>query len=702
MLNYPETTPCPVPISSPHKFLAGRVVRIDSILHGDTANLDFTRDLQAAFRQAAPRRRKTRTRGDAAVRVFEDQGEESIPSNWANESRKKGKDRTLVSKRDNLNAAPLRGLIARPTGEAKATKIGVDGGIDDAAQKETRDPVRKGPRRRTIYVPSDDTTILTIHPGMKCPGEQDMALAQSLTALANGRLRTRTSSMRQSLAAAPKRVPLQPALKPVQEHCLVEDRYGKATGKENIPPGREIVGDHTKKENLLGETVARSFQVLHKRSPVMSKRALNSPTEPPVMQETIANPARNPNLQTKAHRPRLTRERNSPANQSRQASAVPTTIGKSPAPLPTPAIPHAPAVPITHHVLTEEVLEDPWLGDNEVTLTSVINQIFSAANPSPSTAGPDTLRQNIQQLYNSPSIIFLHKRLQASLLYGALSLPKSSFTEALRIPHDIGIRRKFVNLWTKTYSPSMLCPALEIVIGRTILESSISTMPNTRAITSFISSHLLLNSDASTPPTSPSLSIPTPPWSYRRTLEQSLLLLILLDKTASHYALSPSPVFLSTSRYQSSAAVFRQLTNLLVPSGSSTDLTRPLTRLGYTLTYVQSPLASYVYPFTNLATALRDGVRLTRLVELLLPPSDPTQKHLSEKLKYPCKDRAQKIANVQVALDALGEVAGNVKAEAVVDGHRERTIDLLVAVMSSGVREGGAGGKVSLVGEVRD
>lgn len=61
---------------------------------------------------------------------------------------------------------------------------------------------------------------------------------------------------------------------------------------------------------------------------------------------------------------------------------------------------------------------------------------------------------------------------------------------------------------------------------------------------------------------------------------------------------------------------------------------------------------------------------------------------LSQDLKYPITAKAQKIFNVQVALDALRDVRGigtftdKVSAEDVVNGHREKTVALLWGLSS--------------------
>lgn len=135
---------------------------------------------------------------------------------------------------------------------------------------------------------------------------------------------------------------------------------------------------------------------------------------------------------------------------------------------------------------------------------------------------------------------------------------------------------------------------------------------------------------------------------------------------------------------------------------------RSLSRLEYHLYHYQSPLSEYQYKIENLATDLRDGIKLVRLAEILLyPPESLTQLDdsitvalptgevlttmiekkqswvLSQHLKVPCIARTQKLYNVQIALSALrgvsgmGRIVDGLKAEDIVDGHRERTVTLL-------------------------
>jgi abnormal spindle-like microcephaly-associated protein len=146
--------------------------------------------------------------------------------------------------------------------------------------------------------------------------------------------------------------------------------------------------------------------------------------------------------------------------------------------------------------------------------------------------------------------------------------------------------------------------------------------------------------------------------------------------------------------------------------------------MDYVLAYSQDPLDEVVYRIDNLAVDLRDGIMLTRLVELLLyhtssnvwdrlDTADETvtivlpdatvlqsalyaedgsqqSRVLVQHLKMPCIGHAQKMYNVDIALQALAGhhrtadlIGANISAETIVDGHRENTLNLLWSLVSS-------------------
>ena len=121
-----------------------------------------------------------------------------------------------------------------------------------------------------------------------------------------------------------------------------------------------------------------------------------------------------------------------------------------------------------------------------------------------------------------------------------------------------------------------------------------------------------------------------------------------------------SNLYQASSRIKSSLTFLRELVALIHPSiGDIYPLLRPT---DYRIHYIQHPLSEYSYKIMNIATDLRDGARLTRLVEIFLYPRntleddvmptgetskailEPGQSSvLSRQLKYPCTVRAHRI-----------------------------------------------------------
>lgn len=372
-----------------------------------------------------------------------------------------------------------------------------------------------------------------------------------------------------------------------------------------------------------------------------------------------------------------------------------------------------------------ELYEDNWLTYQEIAITQLLNSVFDSANKDPNAEQtPEDLRKKMLDIYHDPAMPPLHKRLQASLQCGALSIPKDLLAQTLRLKDDVGLRKKFLNLWTKSYDLNALRAAAETIVGRQITtpcrlstgstcsdDGSRQYRAERRAIESFLSAFLIKNEDAvrvkSGGGSIASLTrgdddFGSQGWSWRRTALRSLMLILLLDQAKTTNALSGC-LFQTTSPYKTSVEILHQLSKMLLPSHG--DITRPLHHLNYKVEHAQYPLQEYAYQIENIAIDLRDGIMFNRLVELLLYPeqqeetvtlnlptgelltSDVAQKDawiLSQHLKYPAIGRPQKVYNVQIALAALSSVPGmpsaavsGIRAEDIVDGHREKTLSLL-------------------------
>jgi len=721
MPRFPECTPCPIPAS-------GQIFTRLAV-EEDTQTIDFARNLRAAFQLAAPRRRNvTSRRGGGVVSVYEDgrgngDGVNNIGMRvsgmdvGATKATGYGQSTNGLGRQGTMGAAPVRAAPRAPAavGVVRHERV-------ETADKENKAPLRKEPRRRTIYVPSEDTTIMTIHPGMKYACEKQTA--DSLQLLQNigsqlgevgGRGQPGRMKARQSLAVAPKRGPLQPTLSRVQENTLSTfDMPGRPTGKENVPPGAVCVARKCKElgEGAAFTAKARSLGEAPRVNGTRQRRT--SPAA--VIKRPVSVPLRksaSPKDSDRIHQePTRKREEKKASNLSiaLQSRKSPNVI---PEKLIKPVIKLPEAIQLQYPLIQEDIsqpqmFEDTWLSNQETAITELINSLFATANPASTNPKPTlkALRYEMIQLYQSPPMALLFKRLQASLLYGALSSPKDTAPEAIRLMSDLGVRRRFVHLWMKTYNLDVLRVAAEVVVGREIPRGSASPAgrrtSGSNEVEAFIETCLLHNEDALQPIEPQSSSAL---WSWRRTMQRSLMVINLLDK-AKEMDIIPTRLFRKMSAHKSSYAVLKEFIALLVPWGG--DLSRALGHLDYQTVHIQYPLSEYDYTIQNLAIDLRDGVRLTHLVELLLyPPSQLITQHndttvlmpsgetltsstdghsfvvLSQHLKFPCLGKAPKLYNVQVALSALQGVKGvagiaeSIRAEDIVDGHREKTMIML-------------------------
>ncbi|KAL2048444.1 hypothetical protein N7G274_000356 [Stereocaulon virgatum] len=746
MLKYPESTPCPV--------LAGSTPFVSSAFHQceSTEEIDFTTEIQAALRQAAPRRRKSvRPQAQAggsnvrSVGIGRDAG--AITAQTADHCDQVNSQPAFRhSQAADLRLLPARrraSLILPKRAEDIASHTNLPPNLADSQGKGTIH-MHKKPRRRTIYVPSDDTTIFTIHPGIQ---SDTRALSDySFNVMgpsepAKLEIQPPGKSLRQMnrkpLAAAPKRAPLQPTLKPLQETEDQSDIPGAGPGKENLPPSTGPTSDINIRKAI--KTGARRVSIFG-TVPECDTKATDdlfsldrvSALEPSRMRnglrrmstasglKHVAYSSGNP-VTRKPPRESMMNRRNtlyygSTWKKADETSNVQPTV-KLPSKLIAPVVNNESVISKERYsILAEdidrpEMFEDAWLVDQESAIQQLVNGLFDAAHAE--TPGQcysySEHRRSILQLYQGPECLLLYKRLQASLLFGALSPPEGSIAASSRLKTDIGLRQRFVFLWTGTYSHRVLRAAAEVVVGRQISTYSPTSNPSQQTtytrkdrkkdIVAFITSCLLCNEDAG------ETEQATPTFCWRRTVLRSLMLVFLLDK-ASKAKLAVGNLFRASSKFKASRSVLTELTALLLPFIG--DVCRPLSHLDYHVHYTQFPLSEYDYKISNLATDLRDGIRLSRLVEnLLYPPQSLSRLNenvtvamptgevltsnidegqswvLSQHLKYPCTGRAQKIYNVQITLSALrgihgvGQIAEHLSAEDIVDGHREKTVTLL-------------------------
>ena len=109
------------------------------------------------------------------------------------------------------------------------------------------------------------------------------------------------------------------------------------------------------------------------------------------------------------------------------------------------------------------------------------------------------------------------------------------------------------------------------------------------------------------------------------------------------------------------------------------DVTKHLGYMGYVVTHRQTKLDEFDYAVTNIRTDLRCGLRLTKVAELL------TSAVLGQQMRLPAISRTQKVHNTEVAVTALRlggfEVPAVITAKDLVDGHREKTLQMLWSII---------------------
>jgi CAMSAP CH domain/Calponin homology (CH) domain len=162
-------------------------------------------------------------------------------------------------------------------------------------------------------------------------------------------------------------------------------------------------------------------------------------------------------------------------------------------------------------------------------------------------------------------------------------------------------------------------------------------------------------------------------------LYRLLTLILFLDRAKMFNILDQAPnLFVTSSPVKSTREVLLFICrNFLKAEG---DFTKHLSRLGIKVHYQQESVDELDFTVSNLRVDLNDGVRLSRMTELL------TGVNLLTKLRLPAVSRLQKLYNVKLAIDHLigagVPVSDAVVPHHIVDGHREMVLKLLWSVVA--------------------
>ncbi|KAG1928362.1 abnormal spindle-like microcephaly-associated protein [Pimephales promelas] len=284
------------------------------------------------------------------------------------------------------------------------------------------------------------------------------------------------------------------------------------------------------------------------------------------------------------------------------------------------------------------------------------------------------LRRAACKLFTSDTMVKAIQRLELEIEAKRLLVRKDR-----HLWKDIGERQKVLN-WLISYNPLWLRIGLETIYGELIpLESNSDVM----GLAMFILGRLLWNPDIAA-----EFRHAKVPNLYKDghqealsyfTLKKLILLVCFLDKAKESRLIEHDPcLFCMDAEFKSSKDLLLAFSRDFL-SGEGI-LSRHLSHLGLAVSHVQTPLDEFNFAVKNLAVDLRCGIRLVRVMELFI--LDWT---LSRKLRIPAISRLQKVHNVDVALQVLKDKGVDLKDEHgstidsrdIVDGHREKTLNLL-------------------------
>nr|XP_026488233.1 protein abnormal spindle [Vanessa tameamea] len=282
----------------------------------------------------------------------------------------------------------------------------------------------------------------------------------------------------------------------------------------------------------------------------------------------------------------------------------------------------------------------------------------------------DSLRRTARALLLSPEIsqVFIKLNLQIEKKLIAIRTDRN-------LHLDIGLQKVIMELLL-SYNPLWLRIGLETIYG---LVLPLKSNSDVEGLTTFIIHRMFKNphlKNKHSKSSAPNMLLPAYMDAIKKfTLKKFFMLVFFLDQAKQKKIIPHDPcLFCRNAICKESRDIILRFTRELIAGIG--DITKHLRPLGYVVCVKQSYLDEYKYAVHNIAVDIRDGVRLTKVMEIILMTNG-----LLNQLRTPAISRLQKIHNVHVALNALKEtnfvIVGDITASDIADGHREKTLSLL-------------------------
>nr|XP_022909271.1 abnormal spindle-like microcephaly-associated protein homolog [Onthophagus taurus] len=277
----------------------------------------------------------------------------------------------------------------------------------------------------------------------------------------------------------------------------------------------------------------------------------------------------------------------------------------------------------------------------------------------------ESLRRSAGNLFTSPDINEV-----LCNVYAKIETERLQIRTDRDIHLDISLQAEIMILFV-SYNPLWLRIGLETIYNvRIPLHSNSDIM----GLSVFISQHYFKDSyllKKYKTPHSPKYSIEL----KKLVLKKFLSLVYFLDQAKQKQLIPHDPcLFSKNAPFKESREIVLKFSRDLV-SGIG-DITKYLKQFGYVLNHKQTYIHEFDYAVTDLGVDLRDGVRLTKVMEIIL-----LRDNLLENMRVPAISRLQKIHNVKIAFEALTEanfiILHDIQPKDIVDGHKEKTLSFL-------------------------
>lgn len=277
----------------------------------------------------------------------------------------------------------------------------------------------------------------------------------------------------------------------------------------------------------------------------------------------------------------------------------------------------------------------------------------------------DKLRQAARQLFYSKDMSTVLQKVCTAVDSGKLSI-----REDKNVHLNLKLKSEIVAL-ILGYNPLWLRLGLETIYNEIIPLKSNS---DSHGLTDFLLQRFLCD---------PYLlrkhkSVVSPKYSadLKKFLLKKLLMLVYFLDRAKNVKLIPHDpcLFCKNATDKDSKSVLAHFARETLSAVG--DINKYLKSHGYVVTHLQSYIHEFDYGVNNLGGDLRDGVRLTRVMEIIQMRDD-----LTSKLRVPAISRLQKVHNNQIVFNSLLESGYEIQFEItpkdLVDGHREKTLSFL-------------------------